>query len=663
MNREGALTLQLDFGDDVVVAEGGLPNDGRLTVQLAATDVFRLAIQPIVLTNGTAPGAEEVRLTEDQIAQAITSIRQLFPVPDVKVTRLPERRANGLSITASRDVGRLSQELNQQREQDIANASTSEAAALKQTYYLALVPRETTIGQSTHDFTAGVAANESTGAAHELAHCLRRDHATDAALIPEKIDPSGLPTRRGHCGETANGAVEPFPYFFASPGQTAIRPRIGPLSRGAQRVVFGFDPDAMRPLDPRVRTELMGYCDISNHWISELTYKALFTELRGRRQLASPAPAFEDGIQSVTSVLSIEGVISTPLPGEIYSCIATVAEPTVPPDASPWMLRLLGAGGATLAEQRVALLGTGSDGSFGYFEARIPTPASPVAAVQLLENEVVVDTLSAGVQPPTVSNVSLTSNGGGAFTLNWTATDLDGDSLKSMVSASYDAGTSWTVLSGAIDGTNFPIPVAEMRAGTGVRFRVIASDGIRISAPVQAAGSIVIANHAPLVSILNPAPAETVPAAKSLRLSAEVFDLETDASALVVTWSSDVAGTLGTGRELVLPPFALAAGAHLIQASVRDAGGLVTLASLSIVVTAPELPELTSLEADDDGSLNLFITAPNDRRIQTEVSTDLQEWVPIDVRVFGTGTGVIESSVLGIPARFYRWSVLPNLDD
>jgi hypothetical protein len=49
-------------------------------------------------------------------------------------------------------------------------------------------------------------------------------------------------------------------------------------------------------------------------------------------------------------------------------------------------------------------------------------------------------------------------------------------------------------------------------------------------------------------------------------------------------------------------------------------------------------------------------TAPHDPRIQTEISTDLQEWLPIEVSDFSTGAGVIESSVLGATVRFYRFS-------
>ena len=666
VSQEANLTLKLDLGDDLLVVDSGtrtpeVQSDGRLTLPLAATDVLRLIIQPFVLTNGTAPGSEEVRLTDKQISQVVSSIRKLFPVPDVQLGRLPERKINGLGVTTPRDVGNLCQRLNQQREEDIANASGQALNALKQTYYLVLLPLDFTLGESTYDFTSGVAANEPTAAAHELAHCLRQVHATDAALGFGPLDPDGLPMRKGHCGELAEGEVEPFPYFFASPGQSAVRPRIGPLNLGENRIVFGFDQDAMKPLDPRTRTELMGYCEIGKHWISEWTYKGLFTELRRRRQVSTLSRGFErvNGIQSVTSVLTIEGIVSTSQPSEISSCISALAEPTVPPDVSPRMLRLLGEAGEILVEQRLRVSGTGSDGTFSYFETHIALPASPVASVVLLENGLVVDTLSAGVQIPIVSSVNLSNNAGGAFTLSWTASDLDGDSLKSTVLVSYDAGASWSVLTSGISETSFPIPVAEMSAGTGVRFRVTASDGIRVSVPVEASGSIAIANHAPQISIITPLAGQAAAAAESLQLVAEVFDYESPDSALAVTWSSDLAGVLGTGRELTLPAFTLAVGTHQIQASVRDASGLVTVSSLPVIVTEPALPELTSMETDSDGALDLFITAPRNGRIQTEISTDLLEWLPIDVRTFDTGAGVIESSIIGTSHRFYRWRVLP----
>lgn len=97
--------------------------------------------------------------------------------------------------------------------------------------------------------------------------------------------------------------------------------------------------------------------------------------------------------------------------------------------------------------------------------------------------------------------------------------------------------------------------------------------GAVLNAPANASSSI---------SITSPANGATV--ASPVTLTGTATDPEDGVLSSSITWSSNVAGSLGTGATI--SP-SLAAGSHTITASVTDSGSQTTSTSITITVSAP----------------------------------------------------------------------------
>lgn len=88
-------------------------------------------------------------------------------------------------------------------------------------------------------------------------------------------------------------------------------------------------------------------------------------------------------------------------------------------------------------------------------------------------------------------------------------------------------------------------------------------------------------NTAPTVSISAPSNGSTV--GTTVTLTGSASDTQDGNLSSSISWSSNVAGNLGTGASLSVT---LAAGAHTLTAAVTDSGGLTASTSVSITVSA-----------------------------------------------------------------------------
>jgi leucyl aminopeptidase len=89
-------------------------------------------------------------------------------------------------------------------------------------------------------------------------------------------------------------------------------------------------------------------------------------------------------------------------------------------------------------------------------------------------------------------------------------------------------------------------------------------------------------NQSPTVLITAPATGSTVQ--QAVTLTGTASDPEDGNLASSIRWSSNVAGTLGTGASLAVN---LAAGAHTLTASVTDSSGLSATTSVNVTVASP----------------------------------------------------------------------------
>ena len=99
------------------------------------------------------------------------------------------------------------------------------------------------------------------------------------------------------------------------------------------------------------------------------------------------------------------------------------------------------------------------------------------------------------------------------------------------------------------------------------------------------------ANTAPGVTITAPADGATFVTGEPVAFTASAEDLEDGDLSAAIAWSSDVAGSLGSGASLVLTD--LAAGTHVVTASVTDAGDLAGSAAVTVTVEENTAPGVT----------------------------------------------------------------------
>jgi hypothetical protein len=95
--------------------------------------------------------------------------------------------------------------------------------------------------------------------------------------------------------------------------------------------------------------------------------------------------------------------------------------------------------------------------------------------------------LASATQSPHAPTISITSPSSGAVwtgvnTINWTASDADGDPLVYSVLTSPDNGSSWLPMETDLTGTRFSFDTAELSAGNKTLFKVLASDGFNTTA-------------------------------------------------------------------------------------------------------------------------------------------------------------------------------------
>ena len=122
----------------------------------------------------------------------------------------------------------------------------------------------------------------------------------------------------------------------------------------------------------------------------------------------------------------------------------------------------------------------------------------------------------------------------------------------------------------------------------------------------------VLENNIPQVSLVQPVDTRTYYSDRKVDFEAQVSDAEDDPEDLVVTWTSDLDGTL---TELEKPPTSagthagavrLSKGEHRIEVLVTDTGGKTNSDSVSITVGDPNTPPICSIDLPADGAVLAF---------------------------------------------------------
>jgi len=323
---------------------------------------------------------------------------------------------------------------------------------------------------------------------------------------------------------------------------------------GALIQQFGLDPVTMQLYDPDVTFDLMSYC--GPEWISPYTYEGLYSAI-GPPVQASALSSDEHDYLLVEMELDSEG-------GEGHLGDAYVdARPRGTNDVSgqgAYSIELQDAASAVLFTRRFdPTMMDFSDGST--YAATSWLEVLPFTAgtqrIVLRHQGRELDRRERSAHAPAVAVTY--PNGGEAldseFEVRWNGSDEDGDSLVYTLQYSIDGGQSWTAAAVGLATTSYTLDAAQMAGSSAGKMRVLASDGLNTTAD-ESDGSFSVPKKPPEAYILTPDEGAAFEPGDFIILRGVATDREDGPLAgQALTWTSDQHGALGSGEEVLAPPF------------------------------------------------------------------------------------------------------------
>ena len=230
--------------------------------------------------------------------------------------------------------------------------------------------------------------------------------------------------------------------------------------------------------------------------------------------------------------------------------------------------------------------------------------------------------------------------------------------------------------------TTFTMDLTRLAGTTQGRMRVLASDGFS-TAQTQSAAVFSVAKHPPKPLILSPVTGTIAAGSQQLVLEGDASDPEDGRiPATALTWTSDKAGSLGTGRTPV-DVSKLAEGPHVLTLTAKDADGQTGTATVTMQVarTRPRFParragavaagvfRIPGRRGDPDArrAQRRRRDAELDRERRPALAeAERVEWVaPADVVVTATTaglaqahyTGTVQLAMTGVPTSTQRIAV------
>jgi hypothetical protein len=188
----------------------------------------------------------------------------------------------------------------------------------------------------------------------------------------------------------------------------------------------------------------------------------------------------------------------------------------------------------------------------------------------------------------------------GTQTIMWRASDADGDTLHYAVQYSTDGGQSWNTIAVDLTEASLAIDSALLVGSDGALIKVLATDGVNTNED-QSDAPFKVTKKAPIVTITAPVDGMVFPAGTPVPLEGSASDLEDGAlSGDSLSWSSDKAGTLGTGRKV--DTLNLSEGNHVITLTARDQDGQTSRAQIRIIIGAADTGSLQPLNVSSSAT-------------------------------------------------------------
>jgi hypothetical protein len=340
---------------------------------------------------------------------------------------------------------------------------------------------------------------------------------------------------------------------------------------------------------PATTPDLMSYCQSGlvspTKWISVYRWQNIFNSFT----TIAGVPLLEDTVQA-EQVLYLSGSISRdPESGELFPVWNQPGEPTqLLPEFSDYSIEIQEPGGQPISTTflKVEFLDDPEEPfNTVFFNLQIPHPAwqtrQGIGKIVLKHGDAVLDEIVVSNNPPTVSFVE--PSGGeqwnGIQTIQWTASDPDGDPLTFTLLYSPEGGMNWFPVASGVEGTSLLVDMSTLPGGSTATFRIIASDGFNNGEDIS--NPFTVANNPPQALIISPPDGSVIPADTLVPLTADANDPEDGFipdESFVWTEGDEV---LGFGREAFAN---LSPGLHTITLSVADSSGNTTQVSVDVFI-------------------------------------------------------------------------------
>jgi hypothetical protein len=352
------------------------------------------------------------------------------------------------------------------------------------------------------------------------------------------------------------------------------------------------NPGAPLYIDPDTHHDIMSYCD--PRWISDLTYESLVNHfVPSAADQASQRAQSADKEYLVGSGSITDGLVIMPRP---FYRLTYPAGTDDGPGQGPYALELQDGGGTPLFTRHFDTRGETFMPLHGdAFHEIVPWQAG-TARIVIKEGSTVLHVSHVSPSAPEVTLLS--PSGGeswppyGEHTVSWLGSDADGDPLRYALSYSADGGETWKAVVTNLTEESYTVEADYLPGSQTALLRVVASDGVN-TGQAESAGTFTVEGKPPEPHILYPVDGSLSLPGRPVILQGSGTDLEdgtlTDDG--LFTWSSDLEGQLGVGRELYFDD--LAPGQHTITLEVADSDGFVAQASVSILIAHPVYLPLT----------------------------------------------------------------------
>jgi hypothetical protein len=432
--------------------------------------------------------------------------------------------------------------------------------------------------------TAWYAPSGAAIMAHELGHNFGREHI--------------------RCGVTS-GSLDPYPYLDENNEPCLL----GPVREDGY---YGYSISAGVAIGPRAASDIMGYRQ--PHWISDYNYRNFLRLMITPAQRAAVPTALTltadtelviatGTISPTTGVATFDAIYRRPAASLDRQKVMRTAQRQMArgATAATYTLQLRNAAGVVVAEQPFQTIHASDDHASTETDEvfQVVMNAHPdMAQVVLLQGSTELVKRTVSQHAPTVQ--VLAPNGGetvaGPLTIQWQATDQDGDALTYNVQYSPDNGQRWHSLAVGLAANSFTADYADLSGSAGqALIRVTAADGVNTGAD-QSDAPFSVRGQQPEVMLQAIAAQSVYTLGQTVIFQGWAFDAEDstlDESAF--RWTSSLDGDLGSGSELFTA--ALSKGVHTITLTVTDSDGQTGQAAATVAVetTPTGQPDTTQL--------------------------------------------------------------------